>query len=129
MGPSQSVAKHRNRGFEFSGAHHSTPSERFFELQLEVDVFHRSSRCHSTWASSGRTLGWHRDRILLATDRPIGSANPIELIVRWSPGLQLVVPGCVLRHEPRGTVVRIEKRRGRAFSSAQARRGGAGASK
>lgn len=126
MGPSQqSVPKHR--GSRFAGARHPTPSDRCYELRLEVDVFHRNPRSRSAWASSGRTLSWRRDRILLATDRPIGTASRIEMIIRWSPSVQLVVPGQVLRHEPRGAVVRIERRRSRGFSNGRARGAGAGA--
>lgn len=85
--------------------------DRFYELRLELDIFHRKADARSAWASSGRTIRWHRDNVLVALDRAVPPGSSVELTVRWSPGVQLILQGRVSGDDPRGTFINIRRRR------------------
>ncbi len=82
-----------------------------YEIVVEFDLFHLRGAKHLTWAGTGRTRNWSRNSILIEWDQPLPVGSSVELIARWSQGVQLVVIGRVLNADERGTVVRILRRR------------------
>lgn len=82
-----------------------------YELSVEFDLFHLFGANHLIWAGAGRTRNWSRNSILIEWDKPLPPGTSVEMVVRWSKGVQLIVVGRVLNNEPRGTVVRILRRR------------------
>lgn len=84
---------------------------RRYEVELEFDLFHLWGAHHLVWAGSGRTANWSRNSILIPWNKPLTPGRSIELVVRWCTGVQLVVIGRILAHEPRGAVVKILRRR------------------
>jgi hypothetical protein len=83
-----------------------------YELVAEFEVFHLWGANHLIWAGAGRTRNWSRTSILIDWDKPLPAGSSVELVVRWwSASVQLVVVGRVLHSDPRGTVVRILRRR------------------
>ena len=94
-----------------------------YAIELEFDLFHLWGADHLIWAGSGRTLNWSRNSILIDWNRPLALKSSVELVVRWSSGVQLVVVGRVLDSGSRGLVVKIIRRRFRGkpeFCSARA---------
>lgn len=82
-----------------------------YELAAEFEVFHLWGANHLIWAGAGKTRNWSRTSILVDWDKPLPAGSSVELVVRWSAEVQLVVVGRVLNSESRGTVVRILRRR------------------
>jgi hypothetical protein len=82
-----------------------------YELTVEFDLFHLFGAKHLIWAGAGRTRNWSRNSILIEWEKPLPPGTSVELVVRWTKGVQLVVVGRVLTNESRGTVVRILRRR------------------
>ena len=94
-----------------------------YQIEMEFDLFHLWGARHLEWFGSGRTKNWSRNSILIVWDKPIDVGASVELVVRWSSGVELIVVGRVMISEPRGVVVRILRRRFRAkpeFSTAAA---------
>src|SRR5689334_13025352 len=89
-------------------------ANRRYDLALEFDLFHLWGANHLIWAGAGKTRNWSRNSILISWDKPLEAGSSVELVVRWSPSMQLVVVGRVLNSEPRGIVVRILRRRFRS---------------
>jgi len=86
-------------------------ASRRYDLAVEFDLFHLWGANHLIWAGAGKTRNWSRNSILITWDKPLTQGSSVELVVRWSPNVQLVVVGRVLNSETRGTVVRILRRR------------------
>ena len=86
-------------------------ANRRYNLEVEFDLFHLWGANHLIWAGAGKTRNWSRNSILIAWDKPLEAGSSVELVVRWTPSVQLVVVGRVLNTEARGTVVRILRRR------------------
>lgn len=86
-------------------------ASRRYDLAVEFDLFHLWGANHLIWAGAGKTRNWSRNSILIAWDKPLDAGSSVELVVRWSPNVQLVVVGRVLNSGARGTVVRILRRR------------------
>lgn len=82
-----------------------------YQIELEFELFHLWGASHLEWAGSGRTMNWSRNSILIPWDKPLAAGSSVELVVRWSSGVQLIVVGRVIAKEPRGVVVRILRRR------------------
>lgn len=82
-----------------------------YDLELEFDLFHLHGAKHLVWAGSGQTLNWSRNSILIRPDRPLPASGAVQLVVRWAPGVQLIVVGRLLSSQQRGAVVKILKRR------------------
>ena len=82
-----------------------------YDIVLEFDLFHLWGASHLIWAGTGWTRNWSRNSILIDWDKPLAAGSSVELVVRWSLGVQLVVIGRVLNSDARGTVVRILRRR------------------
>lgn len=89
---------------------------RRYELVVEFDLFHLWGAKHLIWAGTGHTRNWSRNSILIDWDKPLAAGSSVELVVRWSGNVQLVVIGRVLNSEERGTVIRILRRRFRGQS-------------
>ena len=87
-----------------------------YDLAVEFDLFHLWGVNHLIWAGAGRTRNWSRNSILIEWDKPLAEGSSVELVVRWSHNVQLVVIGRVLNVGARGTVIRILRRRFRAKS-------------
>ncbi len=86
-------------------------ANRRYNLEVDFDLFHLWGANHLIWAGTGRTRDWSRNSILITWDKPLEAGSSVELVVRWTPSVQLVVVGRVLNTETRGTVVRILRRR------------------
>jgi hypothetical protein len=86
-------------------------ANRRYNLEVEFDLFHLWGANHLIWAGAGKTRNWSRNSILITWDRPLEPGSSVELVVRWTPSVQLVIVGRVLNTEARGTVVRILRRR------------------
>jgi len=86
-------------------------ANRRYEIKVEFEVFHLWGANHLIWAGAGKTRNWSRNSILIDWDKPLPAGSSVELVVRWSPGVQLMVVGRVLNSAARGTVVRILRRR------------------
>jgi hypothetical protein len=82
-----------------------------YEVELEFDLFHLWGDNHLVWAGSGRTQNWSRNSILISYNKPLTIGSSVEIVVRWCSGVQLVVVGRILSNGPRGTVVRMVRRR------------------
>ena len=82
-----------------------------YTIELEFDLFYLWGASHLIWAGEGRTRNWSRNSILIQWNKPLTVGGSVELVVRWSRGVQLIVVGKVLSSEPRGAVVRIVRRR------------------
>src|SRR5579864_7018432 len=89
-------------------------AKRRYNLEVEFDLFHLWGANHLIWAGAGKTRNWSRNSILICWDKPLEAGSSVELVVRWTPNVQLVVVGRVLNTEARGTVVRILRRRFRS---------------
>ncbi len=85
-----------------------------YDLAVEFDLFHLWGANHLIWAGAGKTRNWSRNSILITWDKPLQTGSSVELVVRWTPRVQLVIVGRVLNIEARGTVVRILRRRFRS---------------
>jgi hypothetical protein len=81
-----------------------------YELQLELDAYSMRSE-QPVWLGTGQTLNWSRTSILVRCDRPLAHGSIVQLVVRWRPGVQLVVAATVLRAEERGMVLHILRKR------------------
>jgi hypothetical protein len=81
-----------------------------YQLHLDFDVYSMREG-QFVWLGMGRTINWSRITILIRCDRPLMIGKCLQLAVRWSPGVQLVVVAEVIRSEPRGVVVRMLRRR------------------
>ncbi len=86
-------------------------ANRRYELELEFDLFHLYGAKHLVWAGSGKTRNWSTTCVLVHSDRPLTAGASLQLAVRWSPGVQLIVVGRVVSTESRGAVVKILRRR------------------
>lgn len=82
-----------------------------YDIVVEFDLFHLWGAKHLIWAGTGKTRNWSRNSILIEFDTPLPAGTSVELVARWTQGVQLVVVGRVLQSEARGTVVRILRRR------------------
>jgi hypothetical protein len=82
-----------------------------YNLVVEFELFHLRGAKRLTWAGTSQTRNWSRNSILIDWDQPLVPNTSVELVVRWSPGVQLVVIGRVMHTEARGTVIRILRRR------------------
>ena len=91
-------------------------ANRRYELVVEFDLFHLWGVNHLIWSGTGHTRNWSRNSILIDWDKPLAAGSSVELVVRWSGNVQLVVIGRVLNSEARGTVIRILRRRFRGKS-------------
>ena len=78
-----------------------------YELTAEFDLFQLRGAKHRTWLGSGKTRNWSRSSILISWDKTLAAGTSVELVVRWSATVEMVVIGRILSIEPRGTVVRI----------------------
>ncbi|HEY1239056.1 MAG TPA: hypothetical protein VGF16_00810 [Bryobacteraceae bacterium] len=78
-----------------------------YELSAEFDLFQLRGAKHRTWLGSGKTRNWSRSSILIAWDKPLEVGSSVELVVRWSPTVEMVVIGRILSNEARGIVVRV----------------------
>src|SRR5690348_14053913 len=85
-----------------------------YDLAVEFDLFHLWGANHLIWAGAGKTRNWSRNSILITWDKPLEAGSSVELVVRWTPSVQLIIVGRVLNSEARGTVVRILRRRFRS---------------
>ena len=86
-------------------------ANRRYEIAVEFDLFHLWGANHLIWAGTGKTRNWSRNSILIQWDKPLEAGSSVELVVRWSANVQLVIVGRVLSREARGTVVRILRKR------------------
>ena len=89
-------------------------ANRRYDLVVEFDLFHLWGANHLIWAGAGKTRNWSRNSILITWDKALEAGSSVELVVRWTPSVQLVIVGRVLHSEARGTVVRILRRRFRS---------------
>lgn len=116
MSPSKLI-QHSMEGPDFSGSTGAKPGfkerrkNRRYGIELEFDLFYLWGANHLIWAGTGRTLNWSRNSVLVEWSKPLAAGNSVELIVRWSPGVQLIVVGRVLATSDRGAVVRMVRRR------------------
>ncbi len=78
-----------------------------YELTAEFDLFQLRGAKHRTWLGSGKTRNWSRSSILIVWDKPLDVGTSVELVVRWSTTVEMVVVGRILSNEARGTVVRV----------------------
>lgn len=78
-----------------------------YELTAEFDLFQLRGAKHRTWLGSGKTRNWSRSSILISWDKTLAVGTSVELVVRWSATVEMVVVGRILGNEARGTVVRI----------------------
>jgi hypothetical protein len=81
-----------------------------YELELELDAYAIREE-QLVWLGTGRTLNWSRTSILVRCGRPLPGGNTVQLVVRWRPGVQLVVMARVMRAAERGIVLHILQRR------------------
>ena len=88
-----------------------------YALQLEFDLFHLHGARHLVWAGTGRTVNWSRNTILIRPARPLSSTGAVQLVVRWTAGVQLIIVGTLLSNQERGAVVKILRRRFRGKPS------------
>lgn len=95
-------------------SHTDRRANRRYEIAVEFDLFHLWGANHLIWAGTGKTRNWSRNSILVDWDQPLEAGNSVELVVRWSANVQLVIVGRVLSREARGTVVRILRKRFRS---------------
>ncbi|MBZ5575689.1 MAG: hypothetical protein LAP40_03905 [Acidobacteriia bacterium] len=86
-------------------------ASRRYGIELEFDLFYLWGAKHLVWAGAGRTANWSRNSILIHWNKPLSPGTSVELVVRWSEGVQLIVVGRVLSVDARGAVVRIVRRR------------------
>jgi hypothetical protein len=86
-------------------------SNQRFELALEFDLFQLRGAKRLAWYTSGTTVDWSRNSILLQGGRSLAEGSSAQLVVRWTAGVQLIVIGRVMRTDERGTVVKIRRRR------------------
>ena len=86
-------------------------SETRYQLELEFDLFRIRGAKQLTWMASGRTANWSRKSLLVCTGQHLAPGTSVQLVVRWSPGVQLVVIGRVTAAGSRGIVVRMLRRR------------------
>ena len=93
----------------------SLPDERRancrYELDLEFEMYQMRGSKEPQWCGFGRTRNWSRNSLLVQCNRPPAAGGSVQLNVRWTPGVQLVVIARVIRAERRGIVLRIERRR------------------
>src|SRR5579871_3500210 len=89
-------------------------ANRRYAIAVEFDLFHLWGANHLIWAGTGKTRNWSRNSILIEWDKPLEAGNSVELVVRWSANVQLVIVGRVLSRQTRGTVVRILRKRFRS---------------
>jgi hypothetical protein len=82
-----------------------------FELPLEFDLFHLRGAKRLAWHSSGITVDWSRNSVLLQCGRKLAVGGSAQLVVRWVAGVQLIVVGRVIRCDERGMVFKIQRRR------------------
>ena len=82
-----------------------------YDIVVEFDLFHLWGAHHLIWAGSGKTRNWSRNSILIEWDNQVPDGASVELVARWTEGVELVVVGRVLQTATRGTVVRILRRR------------------
>ena len=92
-------------------SHTERRANRRYEIGVEFDLFHLWGANHLIWAGTGKTRNWSRNSILIDWDKPLEAGSSVELVVRWSANVQLVIVGRVLSREARGTVVRILRKR------------------
>jgi len=78
-----------------------------YELAAEFDLFQLRGAKHRSWLGSGTTKNWSRSSILITWDKPLDVGSSVELVVRWSTTVEMVVVGRILSNEARGTVVRV----------------------
>jgi hypothetical protein len=86
-------------------------SNQRFELPLEFDLFQLRGASRLAWYSSGTTIDWSRNSVLLRSGRNLGVGSSAQLVVRWTAGVQLIIVGRVIRCDERGMVLRILRRR------------------
>jgi hypothetical protein len=86
-------------------------SNQRFELALEFDLFLLRGAKRLVWCAAGTTVDWSRNSILLRCGRNLAEGSSVQLVVRWTAGVQLVVTGRVIRSDERGMVFRIQRRR------------------
>jgi hypothetical protein len=86
-------------------------SNQRFELALEFDLFQLRGAKRLAWYTSGATVDWSRNSILLQGGRNLAAGSSAQLVVRWTAGVQLIVIGRVMRTEDRGMVFKILRRR------------------
>jgi len=82
-----------------------------YDLVVEFELFHLWGAKHLIWAGTGKTRNWSRNSILIDWEQALPEGASVELVVKWTAGVQLVVIGRVLHAATRGTVVRILRRR------------------
>jgi hypothetical protein len=100
-GPSQAVRRRKSE----------RRTNQRFELALEFDLFQLRGAKRLAWHSSGITVDWSRNSILLHSGRNLAVGSSAQLIVRWTAGVQLIVIGRVIRSDERGMVFKIQRRR------------------
>jgi hypothetical protein len=86
-------------------------SNQRFELALEFDLFQLRGAKRLAWHSSGITVDWSRNSVLLRSGRNLPPGSSAQLVVRWTAGVQLIVVGRVIRSDERGMVFKIQRRR------------------
>jgi len=86
-------------------------SNQRFELTLEFDLFQLRGAKRLAWHSSGATVDWSRNSVLLRSGRTLAVGSSAQLVVRWTAGVQLIVVGRVSRADERGMVLKILRRR------------------
>ncbi len=101
----------RHRSRRSSKGPEERRANRRYELELEFEMYLLRGARESLWCGLGSTRNWSRSSILVRCDRMPPADATVQLNVRWSPGVQLVVVARVVQIEKRGLVLRIVRRR------------------
>jgi hypothetical protein len=84
--------------------------ERRYEIDLPFDLYQIRKGKPALWIGTGRTENWSRKSILIQLERTLAQGTPLQMIVCWTPGVQLVVAGRVSGARDGKIVVRIVRR-------------------
>jgi len=91
------------------------PGERRFNpryrLELEFELYELRGVNHLIWSGSGTTVNWSRNSVLIRSEGRLEAGNSAQLVVRWFPGVELVVIAKVTRADERGMVLKILRKR------------------
>ena len=91
------------------------PGERRFNpryrLELEFELYELRGANHLIRSGSGTTVDWSRNSVLIRSDGRLEAGHSAQLVVRWFPGVELVVIAKVTRAEERGMVLKILRKR------------------
>ena len=91
------------------------PGERRFNtryrLELEFELYELRGANHLIWSGSGTTVDWSRNSVLIRSEGRLEAGNSAQLVVRWFPGVELVVIAKVTQADERGMVLKILRKR------------------